>query len=94
MVALEAERSNHDLLRAVPEDYDKMAAHEPEAAIWLVKNREAAHDVLDALNDPPEGPTRVEKSYSRSSPPQRFRIDEPGFTDIYTFQYLRDSILE
>lgn len=94
VVALEAERSNHDTLRAVPDDYDKMAACDPEAAIWIVKNRDAAHDVLDALNDPPEGPTRVEKEYSRSSPPQRFNIDEPGLTDVYTFQYLRDSVIE
>lgn len=94
VVALEAERSNHDTLRAVPEDYDKMAALDPEAAIWVVKNRDGAHDVLDALNDPAEGPVRVEKEYSRSSPPQRFNIDQPGLSEIYTFQYLRDSILE
>lgn len=93
VVAVEAERSNHDTLRAVPEDFDKMAAHEPEAAIWVVKNRDGAHDVLNALNDPPEGEVRVEKTYSRSSPPQRFSIDTPGMTDVYTFQYLRDSIM-
>lgn len=94
VVTLEAERSNHDTLRAVPEDYDKMARHDPEAAIWIVKNRDGGHDVLDALNDPPAGEVRVEKEYSRSSPPQRFKIDEPGLTEMYTFQYLRDSILE
>jgi len=94
VVTGEAERSNHDTLRAVPEDYDKMASHDPEAAIWLVKNRDGGHDVLDALNDPPEGEVRVEKEYSRSSPPQRFKINEPGFTEMFTFQYLRDSVLD
>ncbi|QLD87440.1 ATP-binding protein [Natronomonas halophila] len=94
VVTMEAERSNHDTLRAVPEDYDKMANHDPEAAIWVVKNRDGAHDVLDALNNPPEGEARVEKEYSRSSPPQQFKIDEPGLTDVFTFQYLRDTILE
>ncbi len=94
VVAVEAERSNHDTLRAVPDDFDKMAAHEPEAAIWVVKNRDGAHDALDALNDPPEGEVRVERTYSRSSPPQQFNIDTPGMTDVFTFQYLRDSVLE
>lgn len=46
---VEAERTNHDILRAVPEDYDKMAALDPEDAIWIVRNRDAAHDVLEAL---------------------------------------------
>jgi hypothetical protein len=93
VVALEAERSNHDTREAVPEDFDKMAAQEPEAAIWIVNNRDAAHDVLEALNEPLDGDPRVEKTYSRSSPPQRFSIDTPGLTEIYTFTYLRDSAL-
>jgi hypothetical protein len=94
VVALEAERSNHDTREAVPEDYDKMAAQDPEAAIWIVKNRDAAHDVLEVLNDPPDDKPRVEKTYSRSSPPQRFSIDTAGLTEIHTFTYLRDSELE
>ncbi|MFC4550427.1 MULTISPECIES: hypothetical protein [Halorussus] len=91
---LEAERVNHDVLRAVPEDYDKMAAFDPEDAIWVVKNRDAAHDVLEALNDPPTGEIRVEKTYSRSSPPRAFRLDAPGCSQIHTLQYLRDTVLE
>lgn len=53
----------------------------------------AAHDVLDAMNDPSEDLTRVEKSYSRCLPKQRVRIDEPGVPEICAFQSLRDSIL-
>ena len=94
VVAVEAERSNHDTLRAVPKDFDKMAAHDPGAAIWVVKNHEGAHDVLEALNDPPEGEPRVEKEYSRNSPPKMWTIDTPGLTEVVTFQHLRDSVLE
>ncbi len=93
VVTLEAERMNNDRARAVPDDYDKMAGLAPEAAIWVVKNRDAAHDVLEALNDPLDGPARVEKTYSRNSPPQRFTIDTPGLTEIHTVQYVRDSLL-
>lgn len=93
VVALEAERSNHDALRAVPDDYDKMARQKPEAAIWIVENRDGGHDVLEALNEPAEGEPRVEKTYSRGSPPQRFSIDEPGFTEMHTFSSLRNSRL-
>jgi len=37
VAALEAERINNDASRAIPEDYDKLAAEEPNAAIWIVK---------------------------------------------------------
>ena len=94
VVAVEAERSNHDTRQAVPDDFDKMAAEDPEEAIWIVKNRDGAHDVLEALNDPPGGEPRVEKTYSRSSPPQRFNIDTDGLTEVHSFTYLRDSVLE
>jgi hypothetical protein len=60
----------------------------------VVKNREGAHDVLEALNDPPEGEPRVEKEYSRNSPPKMWTIDTPGLTEVVTFQHLRDSVLE
>ncbi|MFH5801579.1 ATP-binding protein [Haladaptatus sp. CMAA 1911] len=93
-VAVEAERVNHDVRRAVPEDYDKMAAFDPEDAIWIVRNRESAHDVLHALNNPPIGDPRVEREYSRSSPPSAFRLDAPGCTQIHTLRYIRDTALE
>jgi hypothetical protein len=92
VVTLEAERVNHDINEAVPADYDKMAACDPEAAVWLAKSRQKAHDILEALNDPPEGKPRVEKTYSGSTPPQQFVIDEPGCTEIHTLQYLQKAI--
>ncbi|WP_458189467.1 ATP-binding protein [Haladaptatus sp. NG-WS-4] len=93
-VVVEAERVNHDVRRAVPEDYDKMAAFDPEDAIWIVKNRESAHDVLYALNEPPIGQPRVQKTYSRSSPPSAFHLDAPGCSQIHTLRYVRDSLLD
>jgi hypothetical protein len=94
VATLEAERSNNDTLRAVPADFDKMAAEEPERALWIVKNRSAAHEVLQALNEPPEGEPRVEKTYSENMPPRDFKIDEPGLTGMTTFQRLRGTLLD
>jgi hypothetical protein len=69
-----------------------MAAHDPVAAIWVVLNRDAAHDLLQALNDPIDDDPRVEKTYSRTSPPQKFQIDRPGLTDVYTLQSVRNTL--
>ncbi len=71
-----------------------MAACEPDEAIWLVMNQSDGHRVLQALNDPPDGRPRVSKTYAATTPPQQFRIDEPGLTDIYPVEYVRDTILE
>lgn len=49
IMAGEAEQSNNDTLRAVPDDYDKMAACTPDEAIWLVPNRTVGHEVKRAL---------------------------------------------
>lgn len=94
VAALEAERINHDVTRAVPEDYDKLAAQKPDAAIWIVKNREAAHDLITALNTPPDGEPRVQKTYGEQTRPAVFTIDQPGLTDVYTFQSVRDTHLD
>lgn len=64
----EAEWSNHDPLTAVPTDYEKMAAHDPEEAIWLVKNCGASHYVLEELNNPDVDKQHVENNYSRNIP--------------------------
>ncbi|MXR40803.1 hypothetical protein GRX01_05540 [Halobaculum sp. WSA2] len=84
VVTLEAERVNHDRYTAVPDDYDKLAAPDPEAAVWVTKNGAAGHDVLQALNRPADDHPRVEKSYSENSPPSKWRIDTPGFTELET----------
>jgi hypothetical protein len=89
VVAVEAERVNHDVRRAVPDDYDKMAACEPAEAIWVVLSHSAGHEILEALNEPLEGEPRVEKTYSSTSPPQRFVIDKPGLTAVYPLTWLQ-----
>lgn len=94
VIALEAERSNHDTLEAVPADFDKMAEQNPKEALWIVKNREVAHEVLQALNDPAEGDPRVEKTYSEGVPPRKFSIETAGLTDVVTLQLLRDSVAD
>jgi DNA helicase HerA-like ATPase len=94
IVTGEAERINHDLRTGVPADYDAMAACEPEEALWVVRNRDAAHDVLGALNDPMEVEQRVEKTYSENSPPRQWKIDTDGFTDVLTLGRVRNRIEE
>jgi hypothetical protein len=92
VVAFEAERINHDVHRAVPEDFDKMAACGVEEAIWGVLTQDAGHRVLSVLNNPPEGEPRVEKTYASTTPPQQFRLDEPGCTGIYPVRWLRNQV--
>jgi hypothetical protein len=94
VVAVEAERVNNDVHRAVPEDFDKMADCDVEEAIWIVASQSAGHKVLLALNDPPEGEPRVEKTYSDSTPPQQFMIDEPGLTAIYPVGWVQNELEE
>jgi hypothetical protein len=89
VVAGEAERSNHDTLRAVPADYDKLAACDPDRAVWVVEGRSEGHEVIRALHNPGDG-----EPYSDSSSLSRVTIDEPGFTDILTIGTFRDRFLE
>ncbi|WP_318566957.1 hypothetical protein [Salinigranum marinum] len=92
VVTLEAERVNHDVRRAVPADYDKMAACDPEDAIWVCWKQKEGYKILRALNEPLDGITRVEKEYSSTTPPHQYRIDTPGLTAMYNVEYLRDRL--
>ncbi|QCJ45873.1 ATP-binding protein [Haloprofundus sp. MHR1] len=94
VVAVEAERVNHDIRRAVPEDFDKIADCNVDDAIWVVMTQSAGHAVLQALNDPLEGDPRVEKTYANTTPPQQFRIETPGLTAMYPVEWLRDQLSE
>lgn len=93
VVALEAELSNHDTVRAVPHDFDKMAACDPEEAIWIVKNRTGAAEVLSALYEPKVGEPRIDRTYSENTAPVEYNIDSPGFTELRTFQSLLEEVL-
>ncbi|WP_336135357.1 ATP-binding protein [Natronomonas amylolytica] len=87
-VCIEVERINNDVAEAVPADFDKMAACDPEEAIWVVMSQSAGHDVLQALNKS----DRVEKTYANTTPPQQFRIDEPGLTGMYPITWVRERL--
>jgi len=71
-----------------------MAALDLEDALWVVKNRETGHDVLSALNEPPTGGPRVEKTYSRSTPLRKYKLNAPGCSEIHTLGYVRGSLLD
>ena len=94
VVTVEVERVNHDVNKAVPEDFDKMAACNPEEAIWIVMSRADGHKVLSTLNDPPDGEPRVEKTYQENTPPQQFVIDTPGMTGMYPVSALQDDVVD
>lgn len=92
LVAAEAERTaNHDTRKAVPADYDKMAACDPEEAIWVVMSQSGGHKVMDALADPADGSPRVDKTYAERTPPRRFHIDQPGCSQMYSLTHLRNQ---
>lgn len=94
VAALEAELINNDVYSAVPADYDKMAAHEPAAALWLTKRRDDARRILAVLNDPADGDVRVAKTYSEKTVPETYSFDEPGCTDILTLRNARSLLTE
>jgi len=94
VVAIEVERINNDLAEAAPADYDKMAACEPDEAIWITMTQSDGHKLVRALNDPLDGEPRVTKTYAETTPLQQFRIDTPGFTGIYPLTWIRDRTEE
>jgi len=88
VITLEVERPNHDVRRPVPDNYDKLAAPGPEAAIWVTRTHVEAHTILDALNQPLNGSPRVERTYSEDSLPSQWRTDALGFTELQTTEML------
>ncbi|MGB9964087.1 type IV secretory system conjugative DNA transfer family protein [Halobacterium hubeiense] len=94
VVTLEAERINNDRGEAIPRDFDQMAACDPQQALWLVKTRSDAASLLQALHDPPTGESRVPRTYSENMAPRKYSLDTPGLTDVYTFEYARDTLLD
>jgi DNA helicase HerA-like ATPase len=92
VVALEAERGTNDTAREVLADFDKMAACEPLESIWVCDNRDTAHAVLNALNDPIVGSPRVEKSYSQNTPPTDFSIDTTGLSQMTTLSKVMSAV--
>lgn len=73
---------NDDIKRAVLENFDAMAACEPEEAILIVMKQSDGHQILEALNDPLDGEPHVEKTYAKTTPPQHLRIKHPGMMAV------------
>ena len=94
VAAVEAERINNDRGEAIPHDFDKMAACDPEQAWWLVKTRADGHQLLHALHDPPDGDPRVPQTYSENMAPHQYRLNTAGLSDVSTFEYARDTLLD
>jgi hypothetical protein len=88
VVCVEVERVNNDLAEAAPADYEKMAACNPEEAIWVVMTQADGHAVLRTLNRS----GHVEKTYADTTPPHQFRLDEPGLTAMYPVMWLQERL--
>jgi hypothetical protein len=93
-ITVEVERVNNDLAEAAPSDYDKMAACDPDEAIWVVMSNRDAHRIVAALNTPTDGEPRVTKSYAKTTPPQDYAIDTPGMTAVIPLNSLRRHLHE
>ncbi|MFC7228688.1 hypothetical protein N0B31_14845 [Salinirubellus salinus] len=92
VIVIEVERINNDLAEAAPADFDKIAACDPEEAIWITMTQSDGHRLLRALNDPADGEPRVTQTYAETTALQRFNLDTPGCTAIYPVTWIRDRI--
>lgn len=94
-IAAEVERTeNHDTKEAVPADYDKMVACDPAEVYWVTMTQRGGYKVLEALNDPADGQPRIDKMYSKNTPPQAYSVDDPGFSALYTMTRLQNDLVE
>lgn len=84
VVAIEAERINNDAPTAAPSDFDKMADSGATEAIWVVPGLKDASKLTEALHDPADGDPRIDRTYSATTQARKYRINEPGFTRVYT----------
>jgi hypothetical protein len=84
VLTIEAERVNHDVAEAAVTDFDKMAACEPDDALWVVTSQSDAVDIMEALHDPSDGDPRIDRTYSHTTPTSDYKIDAPGMTDVFT----------
>jgi hypothetical protein len=93
----EAELSNNDRATAALRDYEKIAAIEPEVALWGVPSSGKGHEaVIQPLSDPPEdvedSSPRI-KSYSESTRIKDMSgFDAPGLTAIKTLSQFRKAL--
>lgn len=84
VLTIEAERVNNDVAEAAVSDFDKMASCEPDDAVWVVTSQSDAVRIMKALHDPNDGESRIDRTYSHTTPTSDYKIDAPGMTDVYT----------
>ncbi|MFB6312051.1 MAG: ATP-binding protein, partial [Salinirussus sp.] len=78
VVAVEVERIHGDAGRSIPADYDKMAACDLDAALWIVPTKEAGREVFKNLRDPLQGEPRIGRYHPRlNTPPDDHDREEP-----------------
>lgn len=95
VAAGEAERKNHDV-NGAREDYQKMAAFDLEAALWVAPNPTQGHEaILEPLTDPRDdelAPLIDTDPYSHNTAMRDINITAPGLTDIFTIGSLRRTL--
>jgi len=93
----EAERVNNDRKTAAINDYDKIAAVNPDEALWVVPTSSKGHKaVLEPLSslDSGQGDPRID-GYSESTRISTITgVSEPGMTGIHTLHELRKQLDE
>ncbi len=88
VIAVEVERPTNDLRTGVPDDYDAMAAVDPQAALWVVSNRKLGHRVVEVLVGDSAGESRLPIDpaavKAETTPLDRYDFEAPGCTAIRT----------
>lgn len=90
IVGIAAERENRDRKRSNVDSYRTMEAADPDAAIFVLRNKTEAVHLLEDLYEagvaeeiPYNGPL-----YSETTHPADYDIDQPGLTGIMTIRTL------
>jgi len=88
-VCVEVERWTHDISAGVLHDADAIADCDPDAAVWVVTNRELGHAVVDALVTPTTGQPRIDMDptevYGPTTPLHRYDLSSPACSALATY---------
>lgn len=96
-IAVEGERSTHDLPEAAAADYDAMAGLESTPALWIVPNRATGHKVVSALVEPADGTARLDMSpadiAAETTVLNRYDFESAGCADIVTVSNFDERVV-
>lgn len=97
-LTVEVERPTNDLRTGVPADFDAMAACDPNAAVWIVANRELGHRIVEILVGDHNEDTRLSLTpadvKSPTTPLERYDLQAPGCTAIRTLSAVTTDFFE